>query len=115
MRAIINKKLVSLERGLELPSLEKITGARASKNRQALRGRPEFVFEKAHDTYKIFVKTISLWRVSAVSARAAAELFANERTKVMFAVFVRAPVEIKTNYRKIGRDKSGQALEHLFR
>src|SRR5207248_6989382 len=115
MRAIINKKLVSLERGLELPSLEKITGARTSKNRQALRGRPEFVFEKALDTYKICVKTIPLRRFSAVSARAAAEFFANERTKIMFAMFVGARVEIKTNHRKIARDKSGQSLEHLFR
>src|SRR5437588_488380 len=114
VRAIIDEKLMSLERSFKLSSLEKITGARTSKDRQALRGRPEFVFEKALNTYKIFVKTIPLGRMSAVSARAVAELFANERTKIMFAMFVRAPVEIKTDHRKIARDKSGQSLEHLF-
>src|SRR5205823_1344955 len=41
VRSIIEKKLMSLERSFELSSLEKITGARTSKNRQAASGRPE--------------------------------------------------------------------------
>src|ERR1041385_8302212 len=100
VRPIVDKELILLERSLELSSFEEITHAGTSKNRQALGGRPEFIFEKSLDPHKVFLETIALRRVGRIGARTATELFVNEGAKVAFALVVRATIEIETNHRE---------------
>src|ERR1051325_445123 len=115
MRTIVDEELILLEWSFELSSLEKVTRAGTSKDRQALCRRPEFIFEKSLDPYKVFLETVALWRVGWVRARTAPELFVNEGTKVMFALIVCATVEIETNHRQFRRIKSRETLEQFFR
>ena len=98
MRPIVDEELMSFEWNFELPGLKEILRARTGENCQPLGGGSEVVFEKPFDAHKVLIKTFPCARVRRISTRAAGELFANERTKIMFAMFVRAAIEIETYY-----------------
>src|ERR1051325_4933906 len=115
VRPIVDEKLIPLEGSFELSCLEEILRAGTSKDRQALCRRPELIFEKSLDAHKIFFETIALRRVGCVGACTAAELFVHEGSKVVFALIVRATIEIETNHRQSRRLKSHETIEQFLR
>ena len=98
MWSIVNKELMSFEWNFELPGLKEILRARTGENCQSLCGGSEVVFEKPFDAHKVLIKAFPFPRVRRISTRAAGELFANERTKIMFAMLVNPAIEIETYY-----------------
>ena len=89
---------MSFEGNFELPGLKEILRAGTGENCQSLCGGSEVVFKKPFNAHKVLIKTFSFPRVRRISTRAAGELFANEMTKIMFAMLVNPAIEIETYY-----------------
>src|SRR5438034_7378309 len=108
----INEESVSLDWKLQLHRFEKVVGARAGKNSDALSGTANVLFEISVYPHEVCIETIPFRSVGLISFGAFRKLFAHKAKKIMAPLLVWLSVEIQTHDGKIAlRFKSRQLLE----
>src|SRR6266480_1783672 len=112
---IIDKESVNLDRNFQLHRLEKVVGARAGKNRDALSGTANILFEISVYPHEVCIETIPFRSVGLISFGAFRKLFAHKAKKVMAPLLICLSIEIQTHDRQVAlRFKSRQFRDEMF-